>query len=99
MAVKETAKTNLATEVVVNEDRLNEYVSVTAPRAQVRADQTLMVSVNGQVWNIPRGKPVTVPRYVAEKIEDMVRRTDAYEASIAETYNSQSVQYLTKLEA
>lgn len=97
-ALQEDNAAQLATEVEVNEEIQNEYVSVTVPRAPARADQTIMVSVNGMVYNIPRGKAVTVPRFVAEKIWDMIVRVEAYEAAVAETYNNQSVQYLNGLD-
>ena len=101
MAKEETKKTEapaLATEVEVNEALLNEYVTVTAPRAQGKADQTLLVVVNGRVWNIPRGKPVTVPKYVKDMIEDQQRRSYAYEQAVSETYESASVQYLNAID-
>ena len=95
---RDTAPQALATEVEINEQLQGEYVTVTAPRAPARSSQVLMVSVNGQVWNIPRGKPVTVPRFVAEKVEDMIRRVDAYEQAVAETYESAGVRFLNEID-
>lgn len=98
MAEKEKAPQALATEVTVNEAIQNDYVTIMVPRAPARSDQTLFVSVNGQVWNIPRGKTVTLPKYVTERIEDMIRRKEAYEQAVAETYESDRLQYLNNID-
>jgi len=95
---KEAPAQEPATEVELNEAHLNEYVTIVVPRALAKAEQVLFAAVNGEVYNIPRGKAVSVPRYVAQMIEAQQRAKDNYEQSVSDTYDNQAVQYLNGLD-
>ena len=43
--------------------------NITIPRARRGEDETYFVSINGTGYQIPRGKEVTVPDFVAAEIE------------------------------
>ena len=81
-----------------NEQILEQYVTIVVPRAMGKAPQVVYVAVNGKVWNIPRGKPVTIPKYVAIVLEQQQRAQARYEQDVSESYDNANLQYLNSLE-
>ena len=47
-----------------------EMTTVVIPRGRKNQENFVIVSVNGNSWKIMRGVEVTVPRYVAEVLEN-----------------------------
>lgn len=58
----------------LSQAEIYELVSITifADGAEPSQNRPVSVSVNGQQWNIPRGKPYRVPRFVVEVLEQAV---------------------------
>ena len=54
-----------------------EYVKVKLFRDEYRYKQPLYVAINGRNWLIKRGVEVTLPKYVADFIEQQMREESA----------------------
>lgn len=78
----------------LNTDLQEELVSYILPREMVGSDQTAFVSVNGRVYNLPRGRQVSIPRCVAEHLDMLRKAKDAYEMKVAQTYDDEKVKAL-----
>ena len=50
-----------------------EVVTVKLFKDDYRYKEPLYVGINGKNWMIPRGKPVDLPKYVAEFIENQMK--------------------------
>lgn len=57
-----------------NLDPMTETVSVTLPRATGKEENFVFVGFNGRGYNILRGEPVSVPRPVAEILDEAERQ-------------------------
>lgn len=53
-----------------------EEVEVTFPKIRGTKDQDIIIIVNGKAWQIQRGKPVKVPRYVLKAYDNSERSRD-----------------------
>jgi hypothetical protein len=81
--VKEAAK---AAAPVVNRDNLKKLKTIFVPYAKAGEEQKLFVAVNGRTYSVPRGKNVTLPKYIADTIEHALKMEAKYEAEVAHTY-------------
>ena len=64
-----------------------EMVPVTIPRGRKNEENFLIVSVNGRSYKIMKGVEVSVPRFVAEVLENaamMARQARAYLDRVAD---------------
>jgi hypothetical protein len=66
-----------------------EYVKVKLFRDEYRYKQPLYVAINGRNWLIKRGVEVTLPKYVADFIEQQMRE----EAAIWERVTQEEQEY------
>ena len=57
-----------------NLDPMTETVTVTLPRATGKEENFVFVGFNGRGYNILRGEPVSVPRPVAEILDEAERQ-------------------------
>lgn len=84
MAEKKTV--NEAAVLAVNNKILKSNVSLAIPYARAGEEQKIFVSVSGRNFSVPRGKVVTLPKYVAECVENVLRQEAKYEREVAQTY-------------
>ncbi len=61
------------------------YVKIRTPRSPHRGVDSFQIIINGNAWNIPYGKEVEVPDYVAEEFYRSEEAKDNYETCMAET--------------
>lgn len=61
----------------VEKTNWDEMVQITIPNKYNDESGTMFVGVNNYIANIPRGKAVTVPRYVAEAIKYSIESDEA----------------------
>lgn len=61
---------------------LNEMVPVNPPKTQISEDSYLYVGINQKTWQIPKGKVSYVPRYVAEVVNESLRRIEKRDSFI-----------------
>ena len=59
-------------------------VTIRTPRAPQKGPKSFQIIINGKVWNIPYGKEVTVPDYVATEFYRSEAAKDNYEAVMEE---------------
>lgn len=71
----------------VNEEALEQMVTVNVPYAVPGEDNRIYLSINMRTWLIPRGRAVQLPRYAAEKLMHVLRENQRLEREIADTYN------------
>ena len=70
----------------VDEAALMENVQVALPHGRPGEEQQVFVAVNGRRYLVPRGKQVSVPRYVAEMLWNVLAQERRYEQEVAQTY-------------
>lgn len=75
-----------------NKNMMNEMVSVHIPRMSGEAEM-MVVGLNGKLWNIPRGKTVTVPKPVKDIIDQSERH-----ASSAYAYSDEKKKLMSKVQ-
>ena len=61
------------------------YVKIRTPRAPQKGPNSFQIIINGNAWNVPYGKEVEVPDYVATEFYRSEEAKDNYEVCMAET--------------
>lgn len=61
------------------------YVNIRTPRATQKGPKSFQIIINGTAWNIPFGKEVQVPDFVAEEFYRSEQAKDDYETCMEET--------------
>lgn len=72
--------------IPANTDKLRKYVQMYIPAARPGEERQTYVSVNGRGMYVPRGKVISVPRYVADQIRHTLKLDAKYEREVAETH-------------
>lgn len=73
----------------VNADKLHRQVQMYIPPARAGEEREFYVAVNGKGMYVPKGKTVTLPRYVADHLRQVIRLEERYERTVAETHEKQ----------
>ena len=68
-----------------NTDKLKKYEQIYIPAARAGEERQTYISVNGKGMYVPKGKTVTVPRYVADQIRHTMRLEKRYEEDVAKS--------------
>lgn len=70
----------------VDEAKLLEHVQVILPNARPGEEKQVFAAVNGRRFLVPRGRQVSLPRYVAEMLQGVLAQEQKYEREVAQTY-------------
>ena len=70
----------------VNHANLRKYVKMHIPQARPGEEQSIYVGVNGFGTLVPRGKTVSLPKYVADNLAHVLRAEEKYERDVAKSH-------------
>ena len=70
----------------VNHAALRKYVKMHIPPARPGEEQSIYVGVNGFGTLVPRGKTVSLPKYVADHLAHVLRAEEKYERDVAKSH-------------
>lgn len=74
---------------IIDNAGLKKYVTVYVPMAPAGEEQQVLLAINGENRYVPRGKNVTLPRYAAEALFQVLKLEQAYEMGVAQTHKQE----------
>ena len=85
---QEPVKTEFDVMATINasNDKLRKYVKMHIPPARPGEEQSIYVGINGHGILVPRGKTVSLPKYVAEHLAHVLRAEEKYERDVAKSH-------------
>lgn len=69
-----------------NAAKNRQYVKMHVPPARPGEEQSIYVGINGHGILVPRGKTVSLPKYVAEHLAHVLRAEEKYERDVAKSH-------------
>ena len=84
--IETMAEETMAAKPQVNHTALRKYVKMYVPPARPGEEQSIYVGVNGHGTLVPRGKTVSLPKYVADHLQHVLRAEEKYERDVAKSH-------------